>query len=141
MASRILVIDRDSLRREAYAKGLQAAGYRAETFESGSEGIRFLLGNVTDGVVVDFGCSYEPRNPVSAGKRIVRELTQADAFVPLILLCERSDDLDHETSAGADMILRHPVSNRALTDTVAGLLKETLRERAQRKSGYIFAFR
>jgi len=37
--------------------------------------------------------------------------------------------------------VRRPVTQRQLIDGVHTVLEETLRERAQRKSGYIFAFR
>jgi hypothetical protein len=38
-------------------------------------------------------------------------------------------------------VLRRPITARQLVDGVRTVLGETLRERAQRKSGYIFAFR
>jgi hypothetical protein len=49
--------------------------------------------------------------------------------------------LDTETVAAADLVLRRPLTHRQMIDGVRTVLEETLRERAQRKSGYIFAYR
>jgi hypothetical protein len=110
-------------------------------FESGKDAIKHLLFNSINAVVLDYGSSYEPGNPMPSGKRIVEEIGNIDAFVPLVLVCDRCDTLDHETSAAADLVIRRPMAARQLIDGMLTVMGETLRERAQRKSGYIFAFR
>jgi len=71
----------------------------------------------------------------------VEALTDIDPFLPLLLLCAAEDKLDHRTLLTADMVLTHAVEIPALLDAIETLLSETLRERAQRKSGQITLFR
>lgn len=141
MSDQLAYIDRDAIRRESFCRALAAAGFYLTQFESGRPAVHHLLTQPVHGVIVDWGSSHEPKSPLPAGKRVVQEITRADAFVPLILLCDRSEVLEHDTSAATDIVLRYPVPTRQLVDTVKGVLSETLRERVQRKSGYIFAFR
>ena len=68
-------------------------------------------------------------------------LRDIDPFLPLLLLCAAEDELDHRTLLTADMVLTHVVEIPALLDAIETLLPETLRERAQRKSGHITLFR
>ena len=68
-------------------------------------------------------------------------LTDVDPFLPLLLLCGSEEELDHRTSLMADMVLTHAVETPALLAAIATLLGESLRERAQRKSGHIALFR
>ena len=141
MSKRIIFIDRDSARREEFSNFLSGEDFDVTGFESGKDALRHLLFRPVSAVVLEYGSSYEPGNPVPAGRRIVREITDMDAFVPLVLLCDRCEALEHDTSGPADIVLRHPITPRQLSDALKLLLGETLRERAQRKSGYIFAFR
>ena len=141
MSKRIIFIDRDSARRERSSESLLADGFEVTGFDSGQDALKHLLFRPVNAVVLDYASSYDAVNPVPAGRRIVQEIMQMDAFVPLILLCDRCDVLEHDTSGPADIVLRHPVTPRQLSDAIKMVLGETLRERAQRKSGYIFAFR
>jgi DNA-binding response OmpR family regulator len=140
MSSKIVLIDRDPLRRAQLASALSKKHAVAE-FEAGREALQHLLFNTVNAVVLDYGSSCEADNPVPDGKRLVREIVRIDAFVPLVLLCDRCETLEHETVAAADLVLRRPLTERQILDALHGVLEETLRERAQRKSGYIFAFR
>ena len=135
------MVDRDHLRREAARKALQPEGFEAITFECGKDATRHLLFNSTEGAVIDFGSAHEPSSALPDGKRIVQELMEIDAFLPLVLISDRSDVLDHETVSAADFVLRRPVSTIQLKNALNTVLSETLRERTQRKSQYIYAFR
>jgi len=110
-------------------------------FESGKEALDWLLFNSTSAVLLDYGSSCETGSPVPAGKKLVQEIVSVDAFVPLMLICDRGDVLGLETSAAADLVVRRPITARQIAESLKMLLGETLRQRAQRKSGYIFAFR
>lgn len=140
MSKKIILIDRDSMRRRQLRDALSKEFTVAE-FEAGREALQHLLFNTVKAVVLDYGSSFEAENPVPDGKRMVREIVHVDAFVPLVLLCDRCETLEHETVAAADLILRRPLTDRQIANGLHGVLEETLRERAQRKSGYIFAFR
>jgi DNA-binding NtrC family response regulator len=135
------MVDRDHIRREASRKALQPEGFEAITFECGKDATRHLLFNSTEGAVIDFASAHEPSSALPDGKRIVQEIMEIDAFLPLVLISDRSDVLDHETVSAADFVLRRPVSTIQLKNALNTVLSETLRERTQRKSRYIYAFR
>jgi hypothetical protein len=78
---------------------------------------------------------------VPSGKRIVEEITDFDAFLPLVLICDRGDVLDDRIVAAADLVFRHPVIGSALVNAFKDLLSESLRERTQRKTNCLFVFR
>ena len=141
MSKQIIYIDRDCIRRGQASEALLKEGYEVTEFEAGKDALKHLLFSSVTAVILDYGSGSEPQNSMPAGKEMVKEIVDVDGFVPLILICDRSDLLDHETSAAADLVLRRPITARQLVDGVRTVLGETLRERAQRKSGYIFAFR
>jgi DNA-binding NtrC family response regulator len=141
MPKQILVIDRDCARRNELIEALERKGFEPIGFETGKDALQRLLFSSVHAVVLDYASSLEPNNPISAGKQLVREITDIDAFVPLILICDRCDELEHDTSAAVDLVLRRPIKAQNVVDGIHSVLSETLRERAQRKSGYIFAFR
>jgi len=141
MSKRIVLIDRDNIRREQVKNALSNAGFDVTEFDAGKDAVKHLLFSSVHAVLLDYGSSFEAENPLPAGKKIVQEITKVDAFVPLILVCDRCDTLEHETSAATDLVLRRPLSASQLLNGVHTVLGETLRERTQRKSGYIFAFR
>lgn len=140
MSKRIVYIDRDLARRERYCQALAGAGLKTTGFGSGMAGINHLVIHPASGVILDSG-SFEANSPAPSVQRMAREITKADAFVPLILLCERGEVIDAEASAAADGVLQYPLAPERLVEIVTGILSEPLRERVQRKSRYIFAFR
>lgn len=141
MSNKIAIIDRDGVRRKAFGDALRSEGYQVAEFESGKQAVSYLLSNTVNGIVVDRGTSFEVNNPLPDGERIVKEIVDVDAFVPLILVCDRGDELNHETSSAADMILRRPLTPVQLISGVNTALAETFIQRTQRKSRYIHAFR
>jgi DNA-binding response OmpR family regulator len=141
MLKNIVLIDRDKIRRGQLRNAISKEGFAVAEFEAGRDALQHILFNSVNAVALDFGSSYEPENPVAAGKRMVQEIVNVDAFVPLVLLCDRCETLDHETAAATDLVLRRPLADRQVADGLRTVLEETLRERVQRKSGYIFAFR
>jgi DNA-binding response OmpR family regulator len=141
MPKKIVLVDRDPMRRAQVGNALSRERLDVTGFEAGRDAVKYLLFNSVSAVILDYGSAYERQSPVPDGKRIVREIIQVDAFVPLVLVCDRCESLDHETASATDLVLRRPMTDRQLVDGVQTVLGETLRERAQRKSGYIFAFR
>jgi len=141
MAKKILFVDRDPIRRTQLSTALAKEGFDVIEFEAAKDALNHLLFSSVSAVIVDYGSAYEPQSPLPDGKRAVQEIINADAFVPLLVVCDRCESLEAETVAAADLVLRRPVTHRQLIAGVHTVLEETLRERAQRKSGYIFAFR
>lgn len=141
MSRRVLLIDRDQIRRAGWSRVLEAKGFNVIGFDSGKPALNHLLFNSVDALLLEYGSSYEPSNPLSGGKQIVKELSEVEPLLPLVIVCDRSESLDAHASAAADIVLRHPLSSGQLLDAFHTAFSETLRERVQRKSGYIYAFR
>lgn len=141
MSKKIVLVDRDAIRRKQSSNALIEEGFEVTEFEAAKDALNHLLFSSVSAVIVDYGSAYEPQSPMPEGKRVVQEIVNVDAFVPLMLICDRCETLDAETAAAADLVLRRPLTHRQLIGGVRTILEETLRERAQRKSGYIFAFR
>jgi DNA-binding NtrC family response regulator len=137
----IIMIDRDHIRREAERKALRSEGFEAITFECGKDATRHLLVNSTEGAVVDLGSAHHPLSAIPDGKRIVQEIMEINAFLPLVLISDQKVVLDYETIAAADIVLQRPVNTIQLKNALNAVLSESLRERTQRKSRYIYAFR
>ena len=141
MPKKIVLVDRDIIRRAQLSNALAKEGFEVSEFEAAKNALNHLLFSSVSTVIVDYGSAYAPQSPLPDGKRVVEEIVNVDAFVPLLLICDRCETLDAETVAAADLVLRRPLTHRQLIDGVHTVLEETLRERAQRKSGYIFAYR
>ena len=141
MPKKIVLVDRDIIRRAQLSNALAKEGFEVSEFEAAKNALSHLLFSSVSTVIVDYGSAYAPQSPLPDGKRVVEEIVNVDAFVPLLLICDRCETLDTETVAAADLVLRRPLTHRQLIDGVHTVLEETLRERAQRKSGYIFAYR
>lgn len=141
MQKQVVIIDRDRVSRGQLNQALLQEGFDVKEFEAARNAMQHLLSSSVSAVIVNYNSAYERQNPAQDGKRIVREIVNLDAFVPLVLICDQSEMLDPETVTAADLVLRRPITIRQLIKGVQSVLEETLRERAQRKSGYIFAFR
>jgi DNA-binding NtrC family response regulator len=142
MQKQVVIIDRDRVSRGQLNQALLKEGFDVKEFEAARNAMQHLLSSSVSAVIVNYNSAYERQNPAQDdGKRIVREIVNLDAFVPLVLICDRSEMLDPETVTAADLVLRRPITIRQLIKGVQSVLEETLRERAQRKSGYISAFR
>ena len=141
MQKQVVIIDRDRVSRGQLNQALLREGFDVKEFEAARNAMQHLLSSSVSAVIVNYNSAYERQNPAQDGKRIVREIVNLDAFVPLVLICDRSEMLDPETVTAPDLVLRRPITIRQLIKGVQSVLEETLRERAQRKSGYISAFR
>lgn len=141
MKKKILIISDDPVRRDALAALLELEGYGVVCSDAGRRASVALATNPVSLMVADCpGTSSWPGRAVRT-RRTVEALTDVDRFLPLLLLCGSEDELDHRTSLMADMVLTHAVETPALLEAVETLLGESLRERAQRKSGHIALFR
>src|SRR5215213_9785143 len=97
MPKKILLIDRDAIRREQLSSSLIKHGFDVADFEAAEDALNHLLFSSVSAVVVDYSSAYEAQSPVPNGKRIVEEIVQVDAFVPLLVICDRCETLETET--------------------------------------------
>jgi len=136
MKKRILLVSNNSFERESLAEILRDS-YQVVLAESGREAAEKFLATPVSAIVLQHDTPFNGADVFAGSSRTIAELTDIDPFLPLLLLCDPADELDHATSLMADMILRHPISTTALLDALDMLLTETLRERVFRKSGHV----
>ena len=141
MKKKILIISDDPVRRDALAALLELEGYGVVCSDAGRRASVALATNPVSLMVVDCPARSSWQGHAVRTRRTVEAVTDVDAFLPLLLLCGSEEELDHRTSLMADMVLTHAVETPALLAAIASLLGESLRERAQRKSGHIALFR
>lgn len=141
MSKKLMLIDNREGRRQTLVGSLAKAGFEVASFGNSSDALSHLMVNSVSAVIMDFGAEYEKRAENCCGKELINAITNVDAFVPLIVICDEADFLSHDTVSATDLVLRRPLTDREILEAVHSVLGETLRERVQRKSGYIFAFR
>lgn len=141
MKKNILIISDDTARRDALAALLELEGYGVVCSDAGRRASVALATNPVGLMVVDCPAAFSSAGGALRTSRTVEALTDIDPFLPLLLLCGSENDLDHRTLMMADMVLTRAVEVPAVLDAIETLLAESLRERAQRKSGHIALFR
>lgn len=137
----ILVVSEDPCVREELGQVLRTADFNVLTAESGRSAEETLAANPVSIIVLDFRTRFDAEDSNLQGARTLSSLTDVDPFLPLILTCDASTRLSHETALMADLVLRHPVQPAALLDGIHTLLRESLRERVYRKSDFIATLR
>lgn len=118
-----------------WAAILEAEGFHVLSAETGQKALRTLRDHLIDVVVLDGRTPLTRADAVTENVRTLKAITDASPFLPVVLVCGITADLDHAMSLMADMILIGRVEPPALVDAVDTVLEETLRERAQRKAG------
>lgn len=138
---RLLLAGPENPDRDRIRKMLESEGFDVLLAETGQQALRTLRDYLVDGIVLDEATPYARYDADTGGKKTLEEITDANPFLPLVLTCPATAELDHATSLMADMVLFHPVAPAALLDAVDTVLNETLRERARRKAGDIAVLR
>ena len=141
MKKRILLVSRNSFERESLAETLRDGGYEVVAAESGREAAETFIARPVSAIVLQHETPFDGADVFAGGSRTIDELTDIDPFLPLLLLCDPEDELDHPTSLMADMVLRHPINASELLISLEILLTETLKDRVFRKSGHVAALR
>lgn len=136
MKKRILLVSNNSFERESLAEILRDS-YQVVLAESGREAAEKFVATPISAIVLQHDTPFNGADVFAGSSRTIAELTDIDPFLPLLLLCDPEDELDHPTSLMADAVLRHPISATALLDALDMLVTETLRERVFRKSGHV----
>jgi len=139
--TRILVVSGDASVREAWAQLLRGADFDVTTAETGRSAQEAIVADPVSVIVLEFGTRFDSQDASLHGSRTLGSLTDVDPLLPVILACDATAELSHETALMADLVLRHPVQPSALLEGIDTLLRESLRERAHRKADYIATLR
>lgn len=120
---------------------LGSDGFDVLTAETGQKALRTLRDYLIDVVVLDHRTPFVKSDASLENSQTLVALTDASPFLPVVLVCGATGDLEHATSLMADIIVTRPVESAALLDAVDTVLEETLRERAHRKAGVLAVVR
>lgn len=116
---KVLVVEDDSILREAVVTLLQEEGYSVDEVATGDEGLFMAEQGIHDLVVLDIML------PEVSGLEIVRSLREGGSTVPILLLTARDtiDDRVVGLETGADDYLVKPFAIRELLARVKALIR------------------
>ena len=119
MNQSILVIDDDEKITSLIRRSLVFEGYAVSTAANGSEGLKQLLGQLPDLIILDV------MMPVLDGWEVVRRLRASDIHVPVLMLTAKDEvgDRVKGLDLGADDYLVKPFALEELLARVRALLR------------------
>ncbi len=135
MKNRVLLINANEEEQSPIAEALQACGFVILSATTGQKALRTIRDHLVDVVILDLRTPFGRQDSPGENTTTLEAITDANPFLPVVLTCDRSEDLDHATALMADMVLTHPVKPARLLDAVHTVTGETLRQRAHRKAG------
>lgn len=131
MAHTIALVDDDRNIITSVSILLESEGYKVQTYRDGEEGLKGILNNVPDLVVLDI------KMPRMDGMEMLGQLRK-DSQIPVIFLTSKDDEIDELLGLrmGADDFIRKPFSQRLLLERIRVLLRrqDAMRQQSSRSS-------
>jgi DNA-binding response OmpR family regulator len=123
VSDRILLIEDDNRLAEMVRDYLDGAGFRATRAATGAAGLALHAREAFDAIVLDLML------PDVNGYQVCEELRRFDAFVPILMLTARSQEVDkiRGLDAGADDYVTKPFSVGELIARLRALLRRANR--------------
>lgn len=118
MAHTIALVDDDRNIITSVSILLEAEGYKVRTYRDGEEGLKGIVNNPPDLVVLDI------KMPRMDGMEMLGQLRK-DSQVPVIFLTSKDDEIDELLGLrmGADDFIRKPFSQRLLLERIRVLIR------------------
>lgn len=118
MAHSIALVDDDRNILTSVSILLEAEGYQVQTYKDGEEGLKGIMANTPDLVVLDI------KMPRMDGMEMLAALRK-DNQVPVIFLTSKDDEIDELLGLrmGADDFIRKPFSQRLLLERIRVLIR------------------
>jgi len=115
---RIFLVDDDRNILMSVSMALEAEGFNVETFNDGEAGLKAILENKPDLVVLDV------KMPRMDGIEVLSKLRE-DSAIPVIFLTSKDDEVDQVIGLrmGADDYITKPFSQRLLIERIKALLR------------------
>ncbi len=115
---RIFLVDDDRNILMSVSMALEAEGFNVETFNDGEAGLKAILENKPDLVVLDV------KMPRMDGIEVLSKLRE-DSTIPVIFLTSKDDEVDQVIGLrmGADDYITKPFSQRLLIERIKALLR------------------
>ena len=126
-ARQILIVDGDPATRREVRTACEQDGYQVIEAETGAEGLR-LISSAHPSLVL-----LEVTLPDGSGFDVCRELRRSDPSAPVIMMSNRSDEIDVVVALeiGADDYVTKPLRLRELAARVAAHLRRSRMESAE----------
>ena len=126
-ARQILIVDGDPATRRELRTACEQDGYQVIEAETGAEGLR-LISSAHPSLVL-----LEVTLPDGSGFDVCRELRRSDPSAPVIMMSNRSDEIDVVVALeiGADDYVTKPLRLRELAARVAAHLRRSRMESAE----------
>ncbi|NVJ91398.1 MAG: response regulator, partial [Methylocystaceae bacterium] len=118
MAHTIALVDDDRNIITSVSILLESEGYTVRTYRDGEEGLKGIMNNPPDLVVLDI------KMPRMDGMEMLGQLRK-DSQVPVIFLTSKDDEIDELLGLrmGADDFIRKPFSQRLLLERIRVLIR------------------
>ncbi len=118
MSDRIFLVDDDRNILMSVSMALEAEGFTVETFNDGEAGLKAILEEKPDLVVLDV------KMPRMDGIEVLSKLREESA-IPVIFLTSKDDEVDQVIGLrmGADDYITKPFSQRLLMERIKALLR------------------
>ncbi|EDM81597.1 sigma-54 dependent DNA-binding response regulator [Plesiocystis pacifica SIR-1] len=115
---KLLIVDDDSMLRDALVHMLERAGHQCEGAADGDEGLERILDRGYDLVITDM------RMPSMSGIEMIRAVRRALGPNPPFILLSGYHDFEEDElrAAGASLVLQKPLRPRTIRESVASLL-------------------
>ena len=123
MNERLLLVEDDASIREVIEIGLERAGFRVTAIGDGADGLAEFRRRPYDAVLLDLML------PDTNGFKVCEDLRRWDAFVPIIMLTARGQEIDkiRGLDAGADDYVTKPFSVGELIARLRALFRRAAR--------------
>ena len=125
---RVLIIDDDGPLRTILAQSLDRAGYLVEEAQNGLEGLRLVIANAYDAVVVDF---HMPEIDGLATGRLIYDLLDGVSRPRLIALTSAPDSLSEKETGHLSVFDDIIAKNRGF-DTLFAAIRQSIDYKTQR---------
>jgi two-component system, OmpR family, alkaline phosphatase synthesis response regulator PhoP len=121
MGKKVLVVDDEQSIVTLLQYNLQQAGFDVITAMDGEEGLKAVISEVPDLVVLDLML------PKMDGVEVCKQLRQQKIFTPILMLTAKDDELDKVLGLelGADDYMTKPFSPREVIARVKAILRRT----------------
>jgi two-component system response regulator ChvI len=118
MTHKIALIDDDRNILTSVSMALETEGFSVKTFSDGEEGLKGVVANPPDLVVLDI------KMPRMDGMEVLSKLREQSA-IPVIFLTSKDDEVDEVIGLrmGADDYITKPFSQRLLIERIRALLR------------------
>lgn len=118
MPQTIILVDDDRNILTSVAMALEAEGFAVKTFNDGEEGLKGILAEPPDLVILDI------KMPRMDGMEVLSRLRESSAL-PVIFLTSKDDEVDEIVGLrmGADDYITKPFSQRLLIERIRALLR------------------